>query len=389
MKKQIYLDHNATTPTDKRVVEAMLPYFTKDYGNASSLHRFGQNARMALDNARGQVASVIGAGEKEIVFTSGGSESDNFAIKGAAYALKDKGRHIVTSAVEHPAVLRVCEHLGESGFDITYIPVDRHGVIDMKELKKSVRKDTILITVMFANNEVGTLQPVDEIAEIAREKGVLFHTDAVQAVGKIEVDVKRMGVDMLSLSGHKLHGPKGAGALYVRSGVEIVPLIHGGGHEKGRRSGTENIPGIVGLGKACEIAAEDMKSESKRIRGLRDKLWQGLCSKIEDTLLVGHPEKRLPNTLAVSFKYVEGESVLLNLDLEGIAVSSGSACSSGDVEPSHVLKAMRVAPEFLRGGIRFSLGRGNCEEEIERVIEVTPAILEKLRAMSPLAKKKK
>jgi cysteine desulfurase len=389
MKKQIYLDHNATTPVDKRVVEAMLPYFTKEYGNPSSLHRFGQNARMALDNARGQVASIIGAEEKEIVFTSGGSESDNFAIKGAAYALKDKGRHILTSAVEHPAVLRVCEYLGECGFEITHVPVDKHGVIDLEKLEKSVRKDTILITVMYANNEVGTLEPVGKIAKLAREKGVLFHTDAVQAVGKVEIDVKKIGVDMLSLSGHKLHGPKGAGALYVRSGIEIVPLIHGGGHERGRRSGTENMPGLVGLGKACEIAAEDLKGESQRIAGLRDRLWQGLSSRIDDTLLVGHREKRLPNTLAVSFKYVEGESVLLNLDLEGIAVSSGSACSSGDIEPSHVLKAMKVPAEFMRGGIRFSLGRGNTEKEIDRVIAVAPGILDKLRAMSPLAKKKK
>ncbi|MFQ5905504.1 MAG: cysteine desulfurase NifS [bacterium] len=387
MRKQIYLDHNATTPTDKRVVEAMLPYFDEIFGNASSLHRFGQKAHVALDDARGQVARILGADDKEIVFTSGGSESDNCAIKGAAHFLQDKGRHIVTSKIEHPAVKSVCEHLEKRGFDVTYVSVDEYGMVDLDELRDTIRGDTILVTIMCANNEVGTIQPIAEIGRITRERGVLFHTDAVQAVGKLDTDVKELGVDMLSLSGHKLHGPKGVGALYVRSGVETVPLIHGGHHEKGRRAGTENIPGIVGLGKACDICIAQMKEERKRLTRLRDMLWEGLSKGIQDIKLLGHPSKRLPNTLAVSFKYVEGESVLLNLDLEGIAVSSGSACSSGSVEPSHVLLAMGVSPVFARGAIRFSLGRGNTEEEIKRVIDVTPGIVGKLRAMSPLAKK--
>ncbi|KPJ48590.1 cysteine desulfurase [candidate division TA06 bacterium DG_26] len=387
MKDRIYLDHNATTPTDKRVLEAMLPYFSDNFGNASSLHRFGQRAHVALEDARAQVASILGAGEKEIVFTSGGSESDNFAVKGTAYSHQDKGRHIVTSAIEHPAVLNTCEHLQERGFDVTFISVDERGVVDLNELEDAIRKDTILVTIMYANNEVGTIQPIAEISKMVKKRGILFHTDAVQAVGKLEMDVNRLGVDMLSVSAHKLYGPKGVGALYIRSGVEITPLIHGGHHEKGRRASTENLPGVVGLGKACEICMSEMKEESKRLTTLRERLWEGLNSRISDTTLLGHPTKRLPGTLAVAFKYVEGESVLLNLDLEGIAVSSGSACTSGSIEPSHVLLAMSVPPELARGGIRLSLGRGNTEEQIDRVIDVTPGIIEKLRAMSPLTKK--
>ncbi len=387
MKDRIYLDHNATTPTDKRVLEVMLPYFCDDFGNASSLHRFGQRAHVALEDARTQVASILGAEEKEIVFTSGGSESNNHAIKGAAYLHQDKGRHIITCAVEHPAVLNTCEHLQKRGFDVTYISVDKRGMLDLNNLEDAIRKDTILVTIMHANNEVGTIQPIAEISKLVEKRGVLFHTDAVQAVGKLETDVNKLGVDMLSLSAHKLYGPKGVGALYVRSGVELMPLIHGGYHEKGRRAGTENLPGIVGLGKACEICMAEMKEESKRLTMLRERLWQGFSSRISETVLLGHSTKRLPGTLAVSFKYVEGESVLLNLDLEGIAVSSGSACASGSIEPSHVLIAMGVPPELARGGIRLSLGRGNTEEQINRVIEITPGIIEKLRAMSPLTKK--
>jgi len=387
LKDRIYLDHNATTPTDKRVLEVMLPYFCDDFGNASSLHRFGQRAHVALEDARTQVASILGAEEKEIVFTSGGSESNNYAIKGAAYLHQDKGRHIITSAVEHPAVLNTCEHLQKRGFDVTYISVDERGVLDLNKLEDAIRKDTILVTIMHANNEVGTIQPIAEISKLVKKRGVLFHTDAVQAVGKLETDVNKLGVDMLSLSAHKLYGPKGVGALYVRSGVELMPLIHGGHHEKGRRASTENLPGIVGLGKACEICMAEMKEESKRLTMLRERLWQGFSSRISETVLLGHPTKRLSGTLAVSFRYVEGESVLLNLDLEGIAVSSGSACTSGSIEPSHVLLAMGVPPELARGGIRLSLGRGNTEEQINRVIDLTPGIIEKLRAMSPLTKK--
>lgn len=387
MKDRIYLDHNATTPTDKRVVEAMLPYFSEVFGNASSLHRFGQRAHLALEDARTQVANILGAGEKEIVFTSGGSESDNYAIKGAAYFHQNKGRHIITSKIEHPAVLNTCEHLEKRGFEVTYISVDKHGVVDLNELEDAIRKDTILVTIMYANNEVGTIQPISEISKVVRKKGVPFHTDAVQAVGKLETDVNKLGVDMLSVSAHKLYGPKGVGALYIRSGVEITPLIHGGHHEKGRRASTENLPGIVGLGKACEICMAEMKEESERLTKLRDKLWEGFNSRVPDTMLLGHPAKRLPGTLAVAFKYVEGESVLLNLDLEGIAVSSGSACTSGSIEPSHVLLAMGVPSELARGAIRLSLGRRNTEEQVDRVISVTPGIVEKLRAMSPLTKK--
>jgi cysteine desulfurase len=387
MKERIYLDHNATTPVDRRVLDAMLPYLKEDFGNASSLHRFGQKAQVALEDARSQVAKMLAADEKEIVFTSGGTESDNYALKGTAYRLRDKGRHIITSRIEHPAVLNACEHLGQNGFEVSYISVDKYGLVDLDELKRTIRRDTILVTIMYANNEVGTIEPVAEIGKIVKEKGVLFHTDAVQAAGKLDSNVNNLGVDMLSLSGHKLYGPKGVGALYIRGGVEITPLVHGGHHESGRRAGTENVPGIVGLGKACEICLADMDGERKKLTALRDMLWDGLNSKIGDIELLGHPSKRLPGTLAVCFKYVEGESVLLNLDLAGIAVSSGSACSSGSVEPSHVLLAMSVPAEFARGAIRFSLGRGNTEEEIRRVIEVTPGILEKLRAMSPLAKR--
>ncbi|MBU4376121.1 MAG: cysteine desulfurase NifS [Candidatus Omnitrophica bacterium] len=385
--KRIYLDHNATTPVDPEVLKKMLPYFGEEYGNASSLHSFGRYAREAVENARLQVARLIGPVEPvDIVFTSGGTESDNFAVKGAAYALKDKGRHIITSKIEHHAVLNACEFLAKNGYEVTYLAVDEYGLVDMEALKSAIRKDTILISIMFANNEVGTVEPVKEIAKIAREKGILFHTDAVQALGKIDIDVESLGIDLLSISAHKIYGPKGVGALCMNKKAKLTPLMHGGHHERNRRAGTENVPGIVGFGKACELAAGNMKAEMKRIEVLRDRLWQGIIKSIEDVKLNGHPTLGLPNTLNVSFKYVEGESVLLNLDLKGIAASSGSACTSGSLEPSHVLKAMSVEPATVQGSVRFSLGSENTEAEIDRVVKELPPIIKKLRDMSPLYK---
>ncbi|MFH0840144.1 MAG: cysteine desulfurase NifS [Candidatus Omnitrophota bacterium] len=385
--KRIYLDHNATTPVDPEVLKKMLPYFGEEYGNASSLHSFGRYAREAVENARLQVARLIGPVEPvDIVFTGGGTESDNFAVKGAAYALKDKGRHMITSKIEHHAVINACEFLSKNGYEVTYLDVDEYGLVDMEALKSAIRKDTILVSIMFANNEVGTIEPVKEIAKVAREKGILFHTDAVQALGKIDIDVESLGIDLLSVSAHKIYGPKGVGALYMNKKAKLTPLMHGGHHERNRRAGTENVPGIVGFGKACELAAGNMKAEMKRIEVLRDRLWQGIIKSIEDVKLNGHPTLGLPNTLNVSFKYVEGESVLLNLDLRGIAASSGSACTSGSLEPSHVLKAMGVEPATAQGSVRFSLGSENTEAEIEIVVKELPPIIKKLRDMSPLYK---
>ena len=363
----------------------MLPYCESEFGNASSIHSFGRRAKKALEDAREEVTRLIGPCESvDIVFTSGGTESNNFAIKGAAHALKDKGRHIITSKIEHLSVLNVCEFLEENGYEVTYIPVDEYGVVDIGALKKTIRDGTILISIMSANNEVGTIQPIEEITRIAHEKGILFHTDAVQAVGKVPIDVEKMGIDLLSMSAHKICGPKGVGALYINKKARIAPFIHGGHHERNRRAGTENIPGIVGFGKACELARKDMEKESKRMSILRDRLWDGIRRDISDVKMNGHPAKRLSNTLNVSFKYVEGESVLLNLDLKGIAASSGSACTSGSLEPSHVLKAMGVDATVAKGSVRFSLGRTNADADIDRVIKETPPIIEKLRDMSPL-----
>jgi len=363
----------------------MLPYCESEFGNASSIHLFGRRAKKALEDAREEVTRLIGPCESvDIVFTSGGTESNNFAIKGAAHALKEKGRHIITSKIEHLSVLNVCEFLEENGYEVTYIPVDEYGVVDIGALKKTIRDGTILISIMSANNEVGTIQPIEEITRIAHEKGILFHTDAVQAVGKVPIDVEKMGIDLLSMSAHKICGPKGVGALYINKKARIAPFIHGGHHERNRRAGTENIPGIVGFGKACELARKDMEKESKRMSILRDRLWDGIRRDISDVKMNGHPAKRLSNTLNVSFKYVEGESVLLNLDLKGIAASSGSACTSGSLEPSHVLKAMGVDATVAKGSVRFSLGRTNADADIDRVIKETPPIIEKLRDMSPL-----
>lgn len=386
--KRVYLDHNATTPTHPEVVKAILPYYKEVFGNASSVHQFGQQARKAIDEAREKIANFIGASPKEIVFTSGGTEADNFALKGVAYANEKKGKHIITSSMEHHAVLNPCKYLEKKGFKVTYLPVDKYGLVDPEEVRRAITKETILISIIHANNEVGTIEPVTEIGKIAKEIGIYFHTDAVQTVGKIPVNVNELNIDLLSLSGHKIYGPKGIGVLYIRKGTRIQPLIQGGHHELNRRAGTENVPAIVGLGKAIEIAKATMEKESMRLTNLRNRLCGGIGEKIECVHLNGHPGKRLPNTLNMSFEFVEGESMILSLDLKGIAVSTGSACTSGSLEPSHVLKAMRVDPAVAQGSIRFSLGKDNTEEDIDYVLEVLPEIISRLRAMSPLYKRK-
>lgn len=386
MGKFIYLDHNATTPTDRRVVAAMTPYFNKLYGNPSSIYKFAQEAQEAKEVARGKVAKILNAKPEEIIFTSSGTEADNFAIKGIAYANKERGNHIITSKIEHLAVLNTCKWIEKQGFKVTYIGVDKYGVVDLDELKDAITDKTILITIMHANNEVGTIEPIREISKFAKERGIYMHTDAVQTVGKIPTDVNELGVDLLSLSGHKFYGPKGVGALFIRKMTKIDSLLHGGHHERNRRAGTENVPGIVGLGKACEIAIKEREEEERKLKILRDRLQKGIEEKIDDVIINGHPEKRLSGTLNVCIKYIEGESMLLNLDFEGIAASSGSACTSGTLEPSHVLLALGIPPEVAHGSLRFSLGRDNTEEDIDRVTEVLPPIVKKLRAMTPFGK---
>jgi cysteine desulfurase len=372
----------------EEVLEAMLPYMKETYGNASSIHQFGRPARKAVDEARAKVASLLGAASpEEVIFTSGGTESDNYAIKGVAHALKSRGNHIITSAIEHHAVLNACKFLEKEGCKVTYLGVDQYGMVDPDELKKAVTDKTILITVMYANNEVGTIEPIEQIGKIAKERGVYFHTDAVQAVGKLPFAAKDLNVDLLSMSAHKIYGPKGIGAIYIRKGTKITQQLHGGHHEMAKRAGTENVAGIVGLGRAAELAKKEIPEEAK-IKELRDHLYKGITSKIEDVKLNGHPEKRLPNTLNVSFTYLEGESIILNLDLEGVATSTGSACTSGTLEPSHVLSAMGVDPVNTQGSVRFSLGRYNTKEEMDYVISVLPPIIKRLRAMSPLYEKK-
>jgi len=381
---KIYLDHNATTPVDPRVVKAMAPYFWRDFGNASSLHSFGRSARKAVEEAREKIAVFLGASPGEIVFTSGGTESDNFAVKGAAFANGEKGKHIITSAIEHPAVLGTCKFLEKRGYRVTYLSVDEYGVVSMDELKKSIGDETVLITVMQANNEVGSIQPVKEIGEIAKRNNVLFHTDAVQAAGKIPINVDDLKIDLLSLSGHKLYGPKGIGVIYIRKGTKLESIIHGGHHEKNHRAGTENVAGIVGFAKAVEIAGKEMSEENERLKKLRDKFVSGIMNSIKHVKLNGHPDRRLPNTADLSFKYIEGESIVLKLDLKGVAASSGSACASGSLEPSHVLSAMGIPPEIAQGSVRFSLGRCNTEKDIDFVVKELQKIVNVLRKMSPI-----
>ena len=384
--KRIYLDHAATTPMSSEVVHAMLPYYTECFGNPSTMYSFGQEAREAVDESRDKIAHLIGARSEEIIFTSSGTEADNYAVEGVAYANELKGNHIITSSIEHHAVMETCIFMEKRGFRVTYVPVDHHGLVDPEEIRKAITDETILISVIHANNEVGTIEPISEIGRIAKESGVYFHTDAVQTTGHIPVDVGALNVDLLSMSAHKLYGPKGVGALYVRKGTKLTPFMHGGGQERGRRASTENVPAIVGFGRAAEIAQTEMKEEAERQVVLRDKLIEGILTRISEVRLNGHPTKRLPNNVNVSIKYVEGESMLLNLDLDGIAASTGSACSSGNLEPSHVLLAMGLSHEEAHGSLRFTLGRENTEAHVERVLEVLPAIVAKLRAMSPLVK---
>ncbi|MCK4917594.1 MAG: cysteine desulfurase NifS [Candidatus Omnitrophica bacterium] len=384
----IYLDYNATTPIDKLVLEKMTPYLKDFYSNPSSVYRFAQESKRAIENARSYVADLISADPEEVIFTSGGTEADNFAIKGRAFFYQDKGNHIITSKIEHHAVLKSCEFLKKIGFEITYLDVDKYGIIDLNQLEESIRNDTVLVSIMYANNEVGSIQPIKNISKICNKNGIIFHTDAVQALGKIDISVKDLNVDLLSISSHKIYGPKGVGALYVKKGVKLIPLHHGGGQERNMRAGTENVPGIVGFGEACRISKEELKEQEKKIRLLRDKLEEGIKQKIPDIKVNGHHDKRLYNTLNICFKYIEGESILINLDFEGICTSSGSACTSGSLEPSHVLLSMGIPHELSHGSLRFSLGKFNTMRDIDRVLEVLPLIIEKLRKISPFWQKK-
>jgi len=386
MKTPIYLDYQATTPMDDRVLEAMLPYFRDKFGNAASRnHPFGWEAEKAVEAARAQVAALIGAEPKEIVFTSGATESDNLAIKGVAEMYRDKGRHVITATTEHKAVLDTCKHLEQQGCEVTYLPVDKLGQVTAEQVAKAIRPDTILVTLMLANNEIGTIHPMEAIGRVCKERGVLLHTDATQGVGKVPVDVQKLGVDLLSLSAHKMYGPKGVGALYVRRRnprVRVAPVIDGGGHERGMRSGTLNVPGIVGLGKACELCAQELESEMKRLTGLRDRLWKKLSSELDEIFLNGHPTQRLPGNLNVSFAYVEGEGLMMGMS--ELAVSSGSACTSASLEPSYVLKAIGVGDDLAHTSIRFGIGRFTTPEEIDYAGERVVAAVKRLRDMSPL-----
>jgi len=383
---RIYLDYAATTPTHPEVMKAMLPYFTESFGNPSSIHSLGQEAKDAVERARSTVAALIGAKSEEIVFTGSGTEADNFAVKGVALSRQGKGNHVITSSIEHHAVLETCKFMEKQGFSVTYLPVDGYGMVDPNDVKKAITKKTILVSIMHANNECGTIEPVAQIGNIAREAEIYFHTDAVQTVGHIPLDVNKLNVDLLSISAHKLYGPKGVGALYIRKGTRISSFMHGGNQERGRRASTENVPGIVGFGKAAEIAQQEMLEEAQKLTALRDRLIEGILRGIEYTQLNGHPVKRLPNNVNVSINYVEGESILLNLDLDGICASTGSACSSEDLEPSHVLVAMGLPHLQAHSSLRFTLGKWTTEEEINKVLEVLPGIVSKLRAMSPLMK---
>jgi cysteine desulfurase len=386
VKLPIYMDNHATTPVDPRVLEAMLPYFTQQFGNAASRnHVFGWTAEEAVENARAQIARLINASPKEIVFTSGATESDNLALKGVAEMYREKGNHIITQVTEHKAVLDTCKRLEKYGYQVTYLPVDREGRVDPDDVRRAITPKTILISIMYANNEIGVIQPIEEIGRIAKEHGVLFHVDGVQAVGKIPVDVQKDGIDLLSISAHKIYGPKGVGALYVRRKdprVQLAAVIDGGGHERGMRSGTLNVPGIVGLGKACEICQQEMPTESERLRALRDRLKDGILSRLDEVYINGSMKYRLPNNLNLSFAYVEGESLLMGIN--DVAVSSGSACTSATLEPSYVLKALGVGEDLAHTSIRFGLGRFNTEEEVDYVIERVVETVNRLRELSPL-----
>jgi len=385
----IYLDHNATTPCDRRVVEAMQPWFTEMFFNPSSIYQPSQKTKEAVENARKIVAGMLDASPDEIIFTSGGTESNNIAIIGTALLMKNEGNHIITSLIEHHAVLNTCKFLEKQfGFQVTYLGVDKYGIVDPDDVKKAITDKTILVSIMAANNEIGTIEPIEEIGKIAKERGVVFHCDGVQVAGKIPVSVRKLNVDFFSLSGHKFYGPKGIGALFVRKGIKFRPIMYGGHQEKGFRPGTENVPGIIGLAKACEIAKQCMEEDEKKEKLLRDELEKRILEKIPEVIVNGHPEKRLYNTLNICVKYVEGESMLLHLDFEGICASSGSACTSGSLEPSHVLLALGIPHEIAHGSLRFSFGRSNTVEDVEKTAEVLPKIVENLRKMSPFWNKK-
>jgi cysteine desulfurase len=386
--KRIYLDYAATTPMRSEVLEEMQPYLTEVFGNPSSIYSYGHEAKAGIDKARTAVAGLLGAREEEIVFTGGGTEADNFAIKGIGFANRSKGNHIITSSIEHHAVLETCQFMETQGFAVTYLEVDKYGMVNPDDVKNAIIPETILITIMHANNEIGTIQPISEIGKIAREAGVYFHTDAVQTAGHIPSDVNELNVDMLSTSAHKLYGPKGVGALYLRKGTRIVPLIHGGEQENNRRASTENVAGIVGFGKAAELAKLELEEESARITSLRDRLINNLVKKIDEIQLNGHPTRRLPNNINLTVAYTEGESIVLNLDLKGICTSTGSACTSSSLEPSHVLVAIGLPQEIAYSSFRMTLGKWNTDEDIDRVIQVLPEVIADLRAMSPLYKKR-
>lgn len=378
-----YFDNSATTPISEKVLEAMMPYLTSSYGNASSIYSLGRKSRKAIDKARDQVAKALNCDSKEIYFTNSGTESDNWAIKGVAYANKDKGKHIITSSIEHHAVLHTCKHLEKQGFEVTYLPVNKNGLVEIKDLIEAIRPDTILISIMYANNEIGTVQPIEEIGEIAKEKNIYFHTDAVQAIGNIDIDLQKLNIDLLSLSGHKFNGPKGIGALYIKNGTKVENLLHGGSQEKGKRPSTENVAGIVGLGKAIELATKDIAKKEKYLKDLREYAIENLL-KIPNTILNGDREKRLPGNVNICFEYIEGESILLMLDQHNICASSGSACTSGSLDPSHVLLAIGLPHEIAHGSLRLTFSERNTKEEIDYLLNLLPPIIQRLRDMSPL-----
>lgn len=384
MTKRIYADNAATTKVSPEVVDAMLPYFTETYGNPSSIYNEGRTARVAVEKAREQVANAIGASPKEIYFTGSGSEADNWALRSTARALSKKGNHIITSAVEHHAVLHTCQDLEKQGFEVTYLPVDKYGMVSPDDVKAAIKDTTIMISIMFANNEIGTIMPIDAIGKIAKEAGVVFHTDAVQAVGNVEIDVKAMNIDMLSLTAHKFHGPKGCGALYVRQGVKLMSFITGGAQERMRRAGTENVPGIVGLGKAIELATANIKEKQEKLIALRDRYIKKVLETVPYSRLNGHPTERLAGNANISFEYIEGEGLLLSLDMKGIAASSGSACTSGSLDPSHVLLAIGLKHEQAHGSLRTSFGEDTTVEDIDYMVDAIAEIVARLRSMSPL-----
>lgn len=383
--RKVYMDYSATTPVDPRVLDAMKPYFLKKFGNSMSLHSWGTEAKEALEDSREKVASLMNAEPKDLIFTGSATESDNMALKGIAFANKEKGKHIITSSVEHHAVLDTAEWLQKQGFELTLLPVDKYGFVDLEKLEASIKKDTILVSVMHANNEIGTIEPVEEIGKICIEKEVYFHTDATQSFGKIPIDVKKMNIDLLTCNAHKMYGPKGVGGLFIKDGINIEPLLHGGGHEFGLRSSTVNVAGIVGFATATEIQKKEMKSDETNLTKLRDKLIEGVL-KIEDSHLNGHPTKRLPNNANFWFSYIEGESLIVHLDMNGIAASTGSACSSESLEPSHVLLAIGLKPEQAHGSLRLTMGKYTTKEDVDYVIDILPEVVEKLRKISPFKK---